>query len=76
MVPLPGKLRCTAGWKWLESSRRQQAERRVVHDVFAHADKVHDLRDAKERRDDQGSAARPLQEGPGSLLPHDLAVRK
>lgn len=76
MVPLPGKLRCTAGWNWPVSSRRQKAERRVVHDVFAHADKVHDLRDAEQGGDDQGTAAGTLQEGRGSLLPQEFAVRK
>lgn len=71
-----GSLDAQAGWKWLVSSRRQQAERRVVHDVFADAHKVHDLRDAEQRSDDQRPAAGPLQEGRGSLLTHDFAARE
>lgn len=51
-----------------------EVEGGVAQDELSHADKVHDLRDAEERGDDQGPAAGALQESGGALLAHDLTA--
>lgn len=41
---------------------------KMAQDVFAYAEEVDHLRDAEERRDDESSAVRPLQESSGTFV--------
>ena len=56
-------------------SRRQEAQGRVVQDVFSDAHKVHDLDNSKERSDDQSPTAGSFQEPRRPLLLHDFTEK-
>lgn len=53
---------------WVGNDRLVVLFGQKAQDVFAHAEEVDDLSDAEERRDDQSSTVRALQESSGTFV--------
>lgn len=72
----PGHSGSVTWWCDTGCSCRVDAVGRVTQDELANSYKVHNLSNAKERRDHQGPAPGSLEERSGALLPQDFPMRE